>query len=191
MGWREVLERCRGRIVDVHAHVGRDQRFMLDGSEAALLRAMDRYGIKTAWVSAISSLTTDFRDGNREVAALLSKHPERFRGLVAVNPNFGEEALEELRKRAREGFSGVKLHPEYFRIRMTHSFTVRVLEEAARLRLPVMIHSYDGGVEVERLADLFPELTIVMYHMGGVRWREGVERAAHLGNVYLEISSSV
>ncbi|RLE76780.1 MAG: hypothetical protein DRJ56_03620 [Thermoprotei archaeon] len=187
----EALERVRGRIVDVHSHVGSDQRFLLDGSPGRIVQVMDRYGIGVSLVSSTHSLLADFREGNRLALEAVREHPGRLLGLVAVNPHYGEEALEELRRYVGAGFVGVKLHPNYFKISVLDELTLRVLEEAERVGVPAMIHSYDGGVEVSRLAELFPDLTIVMYHMGGARWREGVERVRRFDNVYAEVSSSV
>lgn len=186
-----LLEEFRGRIIDVHSHIGSDQRFLLDGPEDHLIKVMDKYGIRVAFVSGTHSLLADFRVGNEHVMRAMKKYPGRFVGLVAVNPYYEEEALKELRKYLRMGFKGVKMHPTYFNIPLTDELSLRILEEAERLRVPAMIHSYDGGVEVAEVADLYPDLIIVMYHMGGVKWNEGVERVKKYDNVYAEISSSI
>lgn len=65
------------------------------------------------------------------------------------------------------------------------------LEAVAKLGVPLMLHSYDGGVEAARIAELFPEMIVVAYHTGGLRWRECLERVERHDNVYVEISSSV
>lgn len=186
-----LLEEFRGRIIDIHSHIGSDQRFLLEGSEDYIIRVMNRYGIKVAFVSGTHSLVADFRIGNQHVMRAIKRYPGRFVGLVAVNPYYKEEGLEEMRKYLRMGFKGVKMHSVYFNLPLTDELYLRVFNEAEKLKVPVMAHSYDGGIEVSKVADLYPNLTIVMYHMGGVKWREGIERVKEYDNVYAEISSSV
>ena len=188
----DLLEEFKGRIIDVHSHIGSDQSLMLEGSIEIVIETMNRYGIRKSFISGVHSLLADFREGNRQVAKAVKEYPTRFCGLVAVNPYYEDEAIEELRKYILKlGFKGVKLHPFYFKISMVDELTIRIIEEVIKLKIPAMIHSYDGGIEVSQLADMFPDLTIVMYHMGGVKWREGIERVKSYDNVYAEISSSV
>ncbi len=188
----EIPPWVKGKIIDVHCHIGIDQRFLLSASEEEVLDAMNRYGIAKAFISAISSLLYDFKAGNRHVGRVVSRHPDRFVGLAIINPLYGEEALEEFRFCIEKlGLRGLKLHPEYSGVEASHPIVEPLLEEARRLRVPVMIHSYDGGVDACAVAEKFEDLVIVMYHMGGLMWREGVERACRHHNVYLEISSSV
>ncbi len=187
-----VPQWARGRIIDVHCHIGVDQRFLLDGSMDRVVNAMDRYGIAKAAISSTLSLLYDFREGNRHVYEAVRKYAGRFIGLATINPLYVNEALRELKYCISSlGMRGIKLHPDYFGIKASHPLVEPILEMAIELGVPVMIHSYDGGEDVSLVADKFPDLSIVMYHMGGVRWREGIERVSGYDNVYLEISSSV
>jgi len=180
-----------GRIVDVHAHVGPDQRFLLRCSASDLVEAYDRCGIRVGLVSSTISLLADYAVGNRLVLEAVKRYPERIVGLYSLNPLY-EEAVEELRAYVEiYGFRGVKLHPDYFYIEPSEEPAVGALEAVAKLGVPLMLHSYDGGVEASKVAELFPEMTIVVYHMGGVSWREGLRRLRRYDNVYVEISSSV
>ena len=187
----KLLEEFRGRIIDAHCHIGSDQRFLLKGDVETILEAMNRYGIAKAFISAVQSIVQDFKEGNKRVLEAVRKYPNRFIGLVAVNPYYEDEAINELKKYVTLGFKGIKLHPFYFSIPMTCELTYKVLSVAEQLKVPVMIHSYDGGVEVSKIAHDFPNLTIVMYHMGGVKWKEGVDRVKKFDNVYVEVSSSI
>ncbi len=187
----ELLNEFRGRIIDVHSHVGSDQRYLLNGNVDYIVKVMDIYGICKCFISAVQSLIQNYKEGNKVVLSAIQKYPDKFLGLVSVNPYYEDEAINELRKYIALGFVGVKLHPVYFNIPMTDELTYKVLEEIEKLRVPAMIHSYDGGKEVEKVAKDFPNLTIVMYHMGGALWKEGIMRVKRLDNVFVEISSSV
>ncbi|RLF00645.1 MAG: hypothetical protein DRJ63_01770 [Thermoprotei archaeon] len=178
-------------IIDVHAHIGCDQRFCFRMSAKELVRAMDRYGIKCSFISSIKSLVYDYIEGNEDVEKACLEYPKRLFGLVAVNPLYGKEAIEEMTRRlAKEVFIGVKIHPHYFNVPADSPLMNPIVEKAISLRAPLFIHSYDGGVQLENLADRYPDALIVMYHMGGGDWEEGVLRVRRFDNVYVEMSSS-
>jgi len=180
------------KIIDVHAHIGGDQRFLMRVDAKNFIDTMNKFNIEFSFVSSLTSLYTDFSIGNRELLKIVKRYSEKIMGLVAVNPYYGNEAVKELRKYVlKYGFRGVKLHPTYFKISMLDKLTIRIVKEAVKINVPLMIHSYDGGIEVSRLAEKFPDALIIMYHMGGLNWREGVLRVKNFKNIYAEISSSV
>ncbi|OYT31697.1 MAG: hypothetical protein B6U94_02125 [Thermofilum sp. ex4484_79] len=153
---------------------------------------MDRYGIRKGYYSAISSLLYDYREGNKLILDATRKYPERINGLVSVNPYFGDEAIAELKKYVLEySFKGVKFHPSYFYIEPSHNLAMPIWETMTELDVVLMIHTYDGGVEVYKVAKKFPDLIIIAYHMGGTLWKEAVDRLSEFGNVYFEMSSSI
>lgn len=188
----EILEKYKGRIIDVHAHVGPDQRFLMKGTVGEIIEAYDRYGIKLGYVSSTLSLLGGCMEGNKHILRVVRLFPDRFRGLFSLNPLYGEEIVPLLEKYVREyGFRGVKFHPQYFHLEPSEKISTNFLERLVKIKIPLMLHSYDGGVEVEKLAERFPDLTIIAYHMGGIKWRECLRRVKRYTNVYVEISSSV
>jgi len=188
----DILEEFKGLIIDVHAHIGCDQRFLFRLSDEEIVKVYDKYGIAKGFVSSISSLTSDYKKGNLEVLEAVRKYPNRIIGLVAANPYYGEEAIREVEKYVREyGFRGVKFHPFYFKIEPSEPLSLKLLEKVSRLRIPLMLHSYDGGVEAVKVANNLPNLTIIAYHCGGVRWLEALRRFKKYDNIYVEISSSI
>jgi len=178
-------------VVDVHAHVGPDQRFLLRLGARDLVEVYDRYGVRVGLVSSTLSLLADWRLGNEAVLECVRSYPQRLAGLYALNP-FYEDSVREAEVYVRRyGFRGVKLHPDYMGVQPSEEPALSALEAVARLGVPLMLHSYDGGAEAARVAELLPELTVVAYHMGGVRWRECLSRVRAYDNVYVEVSSSV
>ncbi|RLF02550.1 MAG: hypothetical protein DRK00_09890 [Thermoprotei archaeon] len=183
----EILKRYRGRIIDAHAHVGPDQRFLMRASPSDVARVYDKYGIRMGPFSSTISLLAGAREGNRHVLEAAAQQPGRILPLYALNP-LEEGAVEGVDP---ERYVGVKFHPDYFHIRPSHPISMRALERVAELGLPLMLHSYDGGAEAAEVAREFPELVIVAYHMGGIRWRECLDRVSRYDNVLVEVSSSV
>lgn len=185
----ELLKRCRGRIVDAHAHLGPDQRFLMYATPEKVLEVYDTYGIRAGLFSSTISLLAGASEGNKHVLEAARAHPDRILPLYSLNP-LQPGCLEVLEQSAEE-YVGVKFHPDYFRIQPSHPLALKALRRVAELGLPLMLHSYDGCAEAERVARALPELTVVAYHMGGLRWRECLKRLSPLGNTLVEVSSSI
>ncbi|MBV9545140.1 MAG: amidohydrolase family protein [Chloroflexi bacterium] len=107
-----------------------------------------------------------------------------------VNPNDGDSAFDEIRRSATEwGMRVLKIMPAIYQIRMTGPVALRMLSLARELGLVVNIHS---GSEISHplgigaLARRFPEVPILMDHMGYREWTaDAIEVARDNPNVYL------
>jgi len=75
-----------------------------------LLAAMDAAGVDRALLSAWHGPTGELIS-NDDVAALVARHPDRFAGLATVDLARPMEAVREIRRRADEGFVGVRVVP--------------------------------------------------------------------------------
>jgi predicted TIM-barrel fold metal-dependent hydrolase len=149
------------KVIDAHTHLGEFPVFGESITLEGLLALMDEYGIEKAVVSALPNSLT------REA---IEKHPERFTGLVRVNPHEADAAAQADEAISDKGFKGIKLNPLFNNFLPDSSVVDPVMEVAARHRVPVLIHSghppWSLPWSFERLADRFPEVTIVMAHMG-------------------------
>ena len=108
-------------LIDVHAHFLHDRTPRADWRErnASRLRAGERVGITIHVASILGSwgLTSptyfpspdDVRYGNDSLLRLQREHPDRIRGYVAVNPNYTDHALAEIRRCLDAGMIGIKL----------------------------------------------------------------------------------
>ena len=76
----------------------------------SLLAAMDVGGIDRALLSAWHGPAGPLIS-NDEVAALVAAHPDRFAGLATVDLTRPMDAVREVRRRAGEGFVGVRVVP--------------------------------------------------------------------------------
>lgn len=108
-----------------------------------------------------------------------------------------ENALEELRRIKELGLRGVKLHPDYQEFLAGSDAAMPIYAEAEQLGLPIAFHTgrdpYSPGLvhcppdELGRIADLFPRLTIIAAHMGGMDMPEEAARyLAGKQNVYFD-----
>ncbi len=114
---------------------------------------------------------------NDETAAFVQAHQEKFIGFLTVHPH-DPGALEEMERATQElGLKGVKLGPNYQNFDPLCEEAFRVYGYAEAHRLPVLFHQGTSPVRfadldfahprhMDRVATTFPDLTIIMAHMG-------------------------
>jgi predicted TIM-barrel fold metal-dependent hydrolase len=123
-------------IIDCHALLGREDHLELDADE--LLRRMDLHGIEIAIARPMGAeLIVRNREGNDRV---LTSH-KRIRGLVSVNPWWGGDGVEELRRCRDLGAVGLYLSPARQGFFPTDPLIVPLLELAEGFGWPVMFQT--------------------------------------------------
>jgi predicted TIM-barrel fold metal-dependent hydrolase len=184
-------------IIDVHAHYGNWPFPGQDASMEKFIQILDKYQIKKTIISSAKAIFYDFREGNEDLNEFLKKD-SRFYGYIVINPNYQKESINEIVKYARPGskFIGVKLHPDYCRVPVNSKKTLDILEAVQHLSLPLLVHSwstpYSNPKYIIETSTAMPQLKIIMAHMGGPVWKQGIEAATKAsGNIYLEISSGL
>ncbi len=183
------------KIVDFHNHIGED----VDGTvqTPAMLEArMEAAGVDVAVVFPFNEVDPGpcFSKANERIADVVEDRDDMV-GFCRVDPNYGEDAVAEVERAVEElGLSGVKLHPRSQAFYPDDPEAVRVVEKAADLGVPVIIHTARGEpfsdpVKVDPLAEEVPDAIIVMAHMGKVRgYDAAISVAESHENVYLETS---
>jgi len=202
----------RTPLVDVHAH------FYHPGSgrgdwervNAARLRAGERIGIRTHIASILGSWghtsptyfpsPADLTAGNDAMLALQDQHPDRIRSYVAVNPNDGAHAREEIARCVERGAVGIKLAASR---RADDPLLDAIGEEAARRGLPVLHHIWQhrtrewpaqeisDGVDLGRLAQRHPRASFILAHLGGGGdWAHSCAAVQDIPNIYIDLSGS-
>ncbi len=117
---------------------------------------------------------------NDYMAESLKKYPHRLCGFMSINPRFGEEALKEIERCAKLGFSGIgELGPGGNGFTFESPEFLQVLDSAQLYDLPVCIHCGEPvghmypGRDMTPLAPLpelikqRPGLKLILAHMGG------------------------
>lgn len=128
---------------------------------------------------------------NRFVERLLQV-ASNLRGLVWVRP--GGPKSSEVRRLLRQGWVGLKLHPNVDGYDADDPVMERHLGLAARAGVPVAVHSAPGHGDpdrIRRLAERHPDVTVVLYHtyLGPYEGRRrAVAHALELPNLVLETS---
>lgn len=177
-------------IIDVHAHWG-PWFFTMDVA-GVTLRAMDRYGIDTAVVSASEAVIYDAPAGNRALAGHLESFPadgpRRLYGYVTVNPRRLAEAERDLRRYLPTGrFVGVKIHTDYTGSPMTSSRLADALALVASFGCPALVHTWGASVlDLAQVCLDIPDLRVIAGHMGADGYRHAIEAARACDRLYLE-----
>lgn len=180
------------KFIDVHTHINRWMFPIPDYDNKSLMTLMDRNNIIYSIISSGLALEYDFITGNHVLFRTIADE-ERLFGYAVLNPHYLEESLQELDRYSRNPKCvGVKLHPETHGYNIAGKAARKLFERIAELGLPVLVHCF--GVEQVRnlaqTADLFTSVKIIMGHMGGNCWPEGIEAACGRSNIYLEPCSS-
>ena len=136
-----------------------------------LLEMEDEAGIEKAVVMA------DLRKGgqlafspdNEGLAPQIQGNPRTI-GCAVLNPHLGRKGVEELKRAVTEwGFQGLKLMPSAHKFEIDDEIVDPFVETARDLGIVVSIHSGIGNshpTRIGRLAGRYPEVSIIMDHMG-------------------------
>lgn len=190
-------------IVDIHHHLLAETGYV-DG----LLRSMDAEGVDVVCLSGLG-LTSDnwlgnTAPGNREVHDAITAHPDRLLGQGVLR--LGDQGAEEVHRLQQLGFAGLKTT----RPRRPYddpSFD-EVYEAASELRMPMLFHTgFIVGVPADRTDDVssarcrpvaldrvartFPDLVIIMAHLGMPWYEEAAQMCRFNPNVYADLSGSL
>jgi predicted TIM-barrel fold metal-dependent hydrolase len=120
----------------------------------------------------------------------IRRYPDRIRGYAVANPWDGQAGLDEVKRCLDAGMHGIKLHISHTRLDYNHPNAIPYFELAVERAVPVLVHCFDGGASVDRVATQVPEAVIIMGHMGGYLWPQAIQVAARHANLYLEICCS-
>ncbi|MDH7601719.1 MAG: amidohydrolase family protein [Armatimonadota bacterium] len=185
------------RIIDAHAHLGKDPVFDVDFTEESLLEAQESNGIN---ITLVQPPTVHDLEGVRQchdaIADLSRRFPGRFYGICCPNPHLpGTQFQDEVRRCIEElGFVALKLHPFGHAVNPLGTDGKKVFETASRLGIPVMVHTGPGipwtlPSLLRPVAEDYPNLKIVVAHAGhNILSAEAGLLAEQCSNVYLEPS---
>lgn len=182
-------------LIDFHAHL-----WARDDAEEAMAVAAARHGVDRICVSAIRRYVPDeaeVKKLNDRVLRAMRKWPNLYVGFVYVNPKHGKAALRAIDEAADAGMQGIKLWTACY---ADDPSVFPIAERAIELQWPVVQHAWQkwtGNLRTEseprhvaRLAERYPDLKLVMAHIGG-DWEYGVKAVRHCPNVCVDTSGSI
>jgi predicted TIM-barrel fold metal-dependent hydrolase len=180
-----------------------DQKLILDGSPKRLVSEMNDAGIDKTVIFGVDyeylfSGDISYREYNDMVAGYVNEYPDRLIGFAAIDPRRGKEAIRELERCVEDlGFKGVKLWPLTGFYPDDLSF-YPFYERIDELDATILCHTgmgptktylkYNRPMYVDTIAVDFPNINIIMAHMGDPWFAEAISVATKNPNVYLDIS---
>ena len=139
---------------------------------------------------------------NDETAAFVRSNPAKYIGFVTVHPD-DPDALDEIERGVTDlGLRGLKLGLNYQNVDPLGENAFKIFREAERRKLPVLLHQgtspvrfadidYSHPRHTDRIAIAFPNLTIIMAHIGHPFCLDAIAVARKHPNVWLDISGAV
>ena len=136
---------------------------------------------------------------NDAIAAYAADHPGRIVGFMSVDPMY-PGAVEEIERAYALGLRGLKLGPIYQNFHPLDGRALAVYGKAAELGLPILIHQgttfprraplkVADPLLLEDVAWAFPDLRIVIAHMGHPWMAETIVLIRKHPNLYADISA--
>lgn len=157
--------------------------------------------VDKSFILGFTSRLLDVELPNDQVAAVVRQHPDRLIGFAGIDPTDGPSARAELR-RAREqlGLRGVALSPAAQGYHPSDTRALAVFDEAARLRMPVLLHpgahsavasrmEFARPILLDEIAREFPMLKIIVAHLGYPWIDECVVLLGKHPNVFADVSA--
>ena len=140
------------------------------------------------------------RDLNDNVAAFVAASPHRRIGFLSVHPEVDGASGELERAHFELGLQGVKLGPNYQLFDPLGPAALRIYELAEQHGLPVLFHQgaspvreaplrYAHPLLMDEIAILFPELRVVMAHLGHPWQRATIVTIRKHPHVYADVSA--
>ena len=185
-------------IIDADVHISPTLESGVSIRTEELLRRMDRAGVDRAITWLQPPYRREVDPSNAYVHEAMRRHPDRILGFGWADPSLGVEAAKDTVRRClgEYGFFGVKLNGAQNGYYIDDPrISLPVVEEIARHGKPLAFHVGADFYEethpfrVGKVARLFPELPILMVHMGGAAFADlsnaAIEIAADHPNLFL------
>ncbi|MCE5237641.1 amidohydrolase family protein [bacterium] len=181
-------------LIDVHAHYGPWVGLPNPYTPIEdLLDTCRRFRIEHCCLSSTCAIGYDVHEGNERVREVIEGHPE-LHGYVVIHPGYAEQSLAQVRELlALPNFVGAKLHPKHCGYQADCPEARPLLAALVELGKPLLVHTWfdEMCLAMGRAADLFPDLALIMGHMGGDTWETALTVAADRPNLYLELCSGL
>jgi hypothetical protein len=181
-------------MIDSHCNLGKSELFKIEEDAESLKRKLELLGVSMAVVGPFGrELVVNTETGNRRVKEAISRHPSSFVGLAGANP-WIQDSVDALKRHLlHAGLKGIKLNPTTQGFMANDEIAWPILEIAESLRVPVMIHSgtpvHSLPLSIADLAERFPNVTIIMAHMGySDYFGDAIMAARRCKNIVLETS---
>jgi uncharacterized protein len=189
-------------------HVG------LSGTVDDQINIADRLGIEKLVISRPISADSgkkatpeEVRECNDSILNAMKRYPDRYLGLLFLNPLYGKESLEEIKRCIDLGMVGLKV---YNQVKINDPLFYPIIEKFIDLKMVILMHAHCGiGVGGKRTrhgniqpnasipedfvdaAKRYPEAILQYAHTGGGGdWEYACKAIKDYPNIYVDTSGS-
>lgn len=200
-------------LIDYHTHVGTEEHWgpvfleesrRMRSSGVSIATTLDAHReelskVDRAVVLAFKSIALDFEVPNDYVAEYVKTDPNRFIGFMSVDPH-DPHAMQEMERAHQElGLRGLKMSPIYQAFHPMDPRALPIYAYAERHGIPMLVHQgttfprvaplkYAHPEMLEDVAIAFPELRIIVAHLGHPWEVETIALVRKHPHVYTDIS---
>jgi len=202
-----MKEAMKYRKIDSHIHAN----LFADSDPELLLDYADRLGIQKLVISRpITELDRphqEFRDSNDIIIRVMKQYSDRFIGQFTVNPKYGKESLEEIKRCVGQGMIGLKV---YYQVKINDKSFYPIIEKMIDLKMITLMHAYcglgRGGYRTKYgnafpdesvpedfvdVARRYPEALLQFAHIGaGSDWEYECKILKDYPNIFVDVSGS-
>lgn len=153
-----------------------------------------------AVVFGLQASATDWNISNEDVAAHVAKAKDRMLFFTSIDP-LKSNYMEELEKSHKElGAVGVKMAPLYQNVHPGDARCYNIYRYCVKYNLPILFHTgtsfvsntyldYSRPIHFDRVAVDFPDLRMVLAHLGHPWEGETISVIRRNANVYADLSA--
>ena len=138
-----MKEVMKYRKINAHEHVN-----LYGGKVETQIDFADRLGIEKLAISrpvtdknANEATPEEFTKSNDSVLSAMKQFPDRYLGMCYVNPFYGKESLEEIKRCIDLGMVGLKL---YHQVKINDPLFYPIIEKFIDLKMIMLMHSHCG-----------------------------------------------
>ncbi|MBN1345178.1 MAG: amidohydrolase family protein [Phycisphaerae bacterium] len=183
-------------VYDMHGHMGVWHSIYFPRPDAPdMIRSMDSAGVKMLLFAHHGPLFLPDMDHQVAIEAV-HQFPDRLRAYLCTNGVYPEQIERDLKliDEHPDVFIGIKFLCDYHLVPMTDDRYKPAWELADARKLLVLAHTwsdsqYDGPKVVRRIAETYPNLSLLLGHSCHGDWDAAVQLARDFPNVYLELTA--
>lgn len=207
-------------IIDSHMHIGREELLTPDMvqflkqkniwndirqkiSPEGVIANLDRCGINRGVVFPLTFMPPngEWQKLNDMTASYIRSYPDRLIGFAIINPDKIQDSLRELNRCQVElGFKGLKIHPSLQECFCNSDTLFPIYQYCQDHNFPVLFHTgaslpshsdkYSHPILLDDVAVKFPELKIIVAHMGRPYYQDTALLLRKHKNVYADICAN-
>ena len=169
---------------------------MSSGTTANLIKDGKRAGITRYVVHSCATKAHQVRSINEFIKKEIDEHSE-FIGFMTLHQDLTEEEIVcEVDWCIKNGFKGVKLHPDFQKFNIDDE-NVEKFYKIIGDRLPILFHigdnryDYSAPERLVKMAKKYPNVNFIAAHFGGYRKWDNANLYVGLNNVYFDTCSSL